>query len=39
MPTPVLQRLPIEDLRALVQGVLAFERAMGELAEDHTATT
>jgi len=39
MPTPVLRRLPIEDLRALVQGVLALEHAMGELAEDHTVTT
>ena len=39
MPTPVLQRLPIEDLRALVQGVLAFERAMSELTEDHPVTT
>ena len=39
MPTPVLKRLPVEDLRALVQGVLAFERAMSELAEDHSVTT
>jgi DNA-binding MarR family transcriptional regulator len=34
MPTPVLRRLAIEDLRALVQGILAFERAVGELTED-----
>jgi DNA-binding MarR family transcriptional regulator len=33
MPTPVLRKLPIEDLRALVQGVLALERAMDELPE------
>jgi DNA-binding MarR family transcriptional regulator len=33
MPSPVLRRLAIEDLRALVQGVLAFERAVAELAE------
>src|SRR6476619_7826541 len=32
MPTPVLRRLALEDLRALVQGILAFERAVGELA-------
>jgi len=34
MPTPVLRRLAVEDLRALVQGILAFERAVGELAQD-----
>ena len=33
MPTPVLRRLAIEDLRALVQGILAFDRAVRELAE------
>jgi DNA-binding MarR family transcriptional regulator len=33
MPTPVLRRLTIEDLRALVQGVLAFDRAVRELAD------
>jgi DNA-binding MarR family transcriptional regulator len=33
MPSPVLRRLAIEDLRALVQVVLAFERAVAELAE------
>jgi DNA-binding MarR family transcriptional regulator len=33
MPTPVLRRLALEDLRALVQGILAFERAVGELTE------
>ena len=33
MPTPVLRRLSIEDLRALVQGILAFDRAVRELAE------
>jgi len=41
MPTPVLRRLAIEDLRALVQGLLAFDRAVRELAEsaveDHHA--
>jgi hypothetical protein len=36
MPTPVLRRLSIEDLRALVQGVLAFDRAVRELAEGAT---
>jgi DNA-binding MarR family transcriptional regulator len=34
MSTPVLRRLAVEDLRALVQGILAFERAVGELAQD-----
>jgi DNA-binding MarR family transcriptional regulator len=34
MPTPVLRRLAIEDLRALVQGVLALERAVQELSEE-----
>jgi DNA-binding MarR family transcriptional regulator len=33
MPTPVLRRLAIEDLRALVRGVLAFDRAVRELAD------
>jgi DNA-binding MarR family transcriptional regulator len=33
MPTPVLRRLAIEDLRALVQGVLAFDRVVRELAD------
>jgi hypothetical protein len=33
MPTPILRRLAIEDLRALVQGVLAFDRAVRELAD------
>ena len=33
MPTPLLRRLAIEDLRALVQGILAFDRAVRELAE------
>jgi hypothetical protein len=37
MPTPVLRRLAIEDLRALVQGVLALERAVAELAEGSNA--
>jgi DNA-binding MarR family transcriptional regulator len=37
MPSPVLRRLAIEDLRALVQGVLAFERAVAELAEGGNA--
>ena len=37
MPTPVLRRLAIEDLRALVQGILAFERAVGELADGEAA--
>lgn len=39
MPTPVLRTLAIEDLRALVQGVLALQRAMSELAEDRSVTT
>ena len=39
MPTPVLQRLAIEDLRALVQGILAFERAVGELADGERRLT
>jgi DNA-binding MarR family transcriptional regulator len=39
MPTPVLRRLAIEDLRALVQGVLAIERAMGELPEGNSVAT
>ena len=30
---PVLRQLAIEDLRALVQGILAFDRAVRELAE------
>jgi DNA-binding MarR family transcriptional regulator len=34
MPTPVLRRLALEDLRALVQGVLALERAVQELSEE-----
>ena len=33
MPTPVLRRLALDDLRALVQGVMALERAMGDLPE------
>jgi len=36
MPSPVLRRLAIEDLRALVQGVLAFERAVRELSDDNS---
>jgi DNA-binding MarR family transcriptional regulator len=39
MPTPVLRRLAIEDLRALVQGVLALERAVQELAEESLPAT
>ncbi|HEU4907412.1 MAG TPA: MarR family transcriptional regulator [Propionibacteriaceae bacterium] len=39
MPTPVLRRLAIEDLRALVQGVLALERAVQELSEESAAAT
>ena len=39
MPTPVLRRLSIEDLRALVQGILAFDRAVRELAEGDSATS
>ena len=37
MPSPVLRRLPIEDLRALVQGVMAFDRAVRELSGDNSA--
>jgi DNA-binding MarR family transcriptional regulator len=36
MPTPVLRRLAIEDLRALVQGILAFDRAVQDLTEDNS---
>jgi DNA-binding MarR family transcriptional regulator len=36
MPTPVLRRLAIEDLRALVQGILAFDHAVQDLAEDNS---
>ena len=39
MPTPVLRRLAIEDLRALVQGVLALERAVRELSDDSSPGT
>jgi DNA-binding MarR family transcriptional regulator len=39
MPTPVLRRLALEDLRALVQGVLALDRAGRELAGDDTVTS
>ena len=39
MPTPVLRRLAIEDLRALVQGILAFDRAVQDLAEDNSVAT
>jgi DNA-binding MarR family transcriptional regulator len=39
MPTPVLRRLSIEDLRALVQGILAFDRAVRELAEGDSAAS
>lgn len=39
MPTPILRRLAIEDLRALVQGILAFDRAVRELAEGDSATS
>ena len=39
MPTPVLRRLAIEDLRALVQGILALDRAVQELAEDNSLAT
>jgi DNA-binding MarR family transcriptional regulator len=39
MPTPVLRRLAIEDLRALVQGILAFDRAVQDLAGDNSVAT
>jgi DNA-binding MarR family transcriptional regulator len=39
MPTPVLRRLAIGDLRALVQGILAFDRAVQELAGDNSVAT
>jgi len=39
MPTPVLRRLSLEDLRALVQGVLALERAVAELEEGEEVRT
>lgn len=35
MPTPVLRRLDVEDLRALVRGVLAIERVANELMAEH----
>jgi DNA-binding MarR family transcriptional regulator len=39
MPTPVLRRLHIDDLRALVQGVVALDRAVRELSEDEDSPT
>jgi DNA-binding MarR family transcriptional regulator len=39
MPAPVLRRLAIEDLRALVQGILALDRAVQDLAEGDSAAT
>jgi DNA-binding MarR family transcriptional regulator len=36
MPSPILRRLAIEDLRALVQGVMAFDRAVRELSDDNS---
>ena len=39
MPTPVLRRLAIEDLRALVQGILALDRAVQDLAEGDSPAT
>jgi DNA-binding MarR family transcriptional regulator len=39
MPTPVLRRLALEDLRALVQGVLALERAVQELSDESPPAT
>jgi DNA-binding MarR family transcriptional regulator len=39
MPTPVLRRLAIEDLRALVRGILAFDRAVQDLAEGESRAT
>ena len=39
MQTPVLRRLAIEDLRALVQGILALDRAVQDLAEGDSAAT
>jgi DNA-binding MarR family transcriptional regulator len=39
MPTPVLRRLALEDLRALVQGVLALERAVQELSDESPLAT
>lgn len=38
MPTPVLRRLALDDLRSLVQGVMALERAMGDLSEVDNAS-
>ena len=35
MPTPVLQRLAIDDLRALVQGISALDRAMRQSQEPY----
>jgi DNA-binding MarR family transcriptional regulator len=39
MPTPVLRRLAIEDLRALVRGILALDRAVQDLAEGESRAT
>jgi DNA-binding MarR family transcriptional regulator len=39
MPTPVLRRLAIADLRALVQGILALDRAVQDLAEGESRAT
>jgi DNA-binding MarR family transcriptional regulator len=39
MPTPVLRRLAIEDLRALVQGIRALERAVEEISEENSPAT
>ncbi len=39
MPTPVLRRLAIEDLRALVRGILAFDRAVQDLAKGESRAT
>ncbi|HWH99451.1 MAG TPA: MarR family transcriptional regulator [Propionibacteriaceae bacterium] len=36
MPSPILRRLAIEDLRALVQGVMAFDRAVRELSDGNS---
>ncbi len=35
MPTPVLQRLTLDDLRALVQGIRAVDRAAAQLYGEH----
>jgi hypothetical protein len=34
MPTPILRRLPLEDLRALAQGVAAVDRVTRTMTDE-----